>query len=321
MRKNPTLIAVTAALGLALASCSFGPAPGGTASKGSLAKLGSLDGVEVSVGSKEFTEQLVLCEVTALALDSAGAKVQRSCNISGSATVRKALTSGDVDMYWDYTGTGWIDYLKHTQPITDPHRQYEALAQEDKAKNKVVWLPPAPANDTYAVATTPKQAAALKVDTLSRYAALARTDPAKASFCGASEFYGRGDGWPGVEKAYGFTLPQGNTAELAEGPIYNAIHKSSPCNFGEVFITDGRVAALKLQVLKDDKHFFAVYNPSLAVREQVADAHPQIARIMAPVSRALDDKTLQTLNAKVDVSGETAQKVAKDWMQQKGFIG
>lgn len=321
MRNNLTLIAVVAAAGLALTACSFAAAPGSSAAKGSLAKRGNLDGVKITVGSKEFTEQLVLCEITALSLESAGAKVNRSCNMSGSATVRQALVNGDVDLYWEYTGTGWIDYLKHTKPITDPKQQYEAVADADKAQNKVIWLPPAPANDTYAIATTTQKAAALKVSTLSDYARLAASDPAKASFCGASEFFGRGDGWPGVEKTYGFTLPQSQTAELAAGPVYNAIHKSSPCNFGEVFITDGRISALKLQVLKDDKKFFAVYNPAITIRQPVLTAHPQIARIMAPVSAALDNATLQKLNAEVDVSGETPQQVAKDWLEQKGFIG
>jgi osmoprotectant transport system substrate-binding protein len=322
MRKHLTLIAAVAATGMALTSCSLGSAPpGATAAKGSLTKLGSLKGVTITVGSKEFTEQLVLCEISALSLESAGAKVKRSCNMSGSNTVRTALLNGDVDLYWEYTGTGWIDYLKNTKPITDPQKQYQAVAQEDKAKNKVLWLSPAPANDTYAIATTQSKAAELKVNTLSDYARLAKTDPSKASFCGASEFFGRPDGWPGVEKAYGFTLPHSDIAQLAAGPIYNAIHKSSPCNFGEVFVTDGRIASMKLKVLEDNKQFFAVYNPAITIREQVADAHPQIAKIMAPVAKALDNTTLQTLNADVDVKGEDPEQVAKDWLQQKGFIG
>lgn len=322
MRKTLILpAAVAAAATLTLTSCSLSSAPGGNAAKGSLAKLSDLKGVSVTVGSKEFTEQLVLCEITALSLQSAGAKVKRACNISGSATVRQALTSGDIDMYWEYTGTGWIDYLKKTEPITDPQQQYEAVAREDKAQHQVVWLPPAPANDTYAIATTQAKAAALGVTTLSDYAKLANSDPAKASFCGASEFYGRGDGWPGVEKAYGFSLPKNRTAELAAGPVYNAIHKSSPCNFGEVFVTDGRIESMKLKVLQDDKHFFAVYNPALTLRESVNDAHPGIAKVMAPVSAALDDATLQKLNAEVDVDGMTPQQAAEQWLQHKGFIG
>jgi len=187
-------------------------------------------------------------------------------------------------------------------------------------KNNIVWLPPAPANNTYAIVASKEKAAALGVSTISNYAKLATSDPAKASFCGASEFFGRGDGWPGVQKSYGFTLPKANTAELAAGPIYNSIDKSDPCTFGEVFATDGRVEALGLTVLKDDKNFFAVYNPALTVRKDVADKNPKMRAVIAPIAAALDDATLRSLNAKVDVVGDTPEVVAKAWLQQKGFI-
>lgn len=321
MRKALTFTTVAVATVLTLTSCALGQYKGDDAKKGSLAQKGNLKGVKLTVGSKEFTEQLVLCQVTALALESAGAKMDRSCGMSGSATVRQALVSGDIDLYWEYTGTAWINYLKKTTPLTDPRKQYEAVAQADERKNQVHWLEPASANNTYAIATPQEKADELGVTSISDYAKLANESPEKASFCGASEFFGRKDGWPGVQTAYGFKLPRDNTPELAAGAIYNAIDKSKPCNFGEVTSTDGRIQALKLTVLEDDKKFFPVYNPALTVRKQVFDKYPELAKIMDPVTKALDDKTLRALNAKVDIDGQDPELVAKEWLKQKGFIG
>lgn len=318
---RPVVLPLMAAVcATALTGCALGQSPGGDVKAGSLGEQGALKGVSVTVGSKNFTEQLVLCEITALSLESAGATVKRTCGLSGTNSVRAALTSGNTDAYWEYTGTGWITHLQQTATINDPQKLYQEVAAQDLKENNIVWFPPAPANNTYAIAASKEKAAALGVSTIFDYAKLATSDPAKASFCGASEFFGRGDGWPGVQKSYGFTLPKANTAELAAGPIYNSIDKSDPCTFGEVFATDGRVEALGLTVLKDDKNFFAVYNPALTVRKDVADKNPKMRAVIAPIAAALDDATLRSLNAKVDVVGDTPEVVAKAWLQQKGFI-
>lgn len=277
------------------------------------AKDGPLKGVTLNVGSKNFTEQLLLCEITAQRLESQGATVKRTCGMSSSNAVRAALTSGSIDMYWEYTGTGWLT-LQQKDNITDPRALYQKLSAIDKEKNDVVWLPPAAANNTYALAVKTETAQKLGVSTLSDYAKLATKDPGSASFCGASEFLGRDDGWPGLQKAYGFSLPKDKVAVLAEGPIYNAIAKGNPCNFGEVFATDGRIAALGLTVLQDDKKFFPPYNLSLNVRGQVLEKNPQIQNVMDPVSKFLTTPELQKLNAQIDVDGKTAQEVASKWL-------
>ena len=310
-----------ASVGL-LAGCGLGnSSPPSTVSAGSLAEAADLSGVKLGVGGKEFTEQLILCELTAQALESTGADVKRTCGLSGSSTVRQALTTGDIDMYWEYTGTGWITSLGQTKAISDPTALYEAVARMDKEKNKIIWLDPAPANNTYAVAASKKQTDALGVATLSDYAKLANDDPSKAGFCGAAEFFGRDDGWPGLEAAYGFKLPEGDVAELSAGAIYSSIDKAKPCAFGEVFATDGRIAALDLVVLEDDKKFFTAYNPAVSIREDVLSKNPKIADVLDPIAKALTDETLQSLNAKVDVDGDTPEKTAKDWLVKEGFVG
>jgi osmoprotectant transport system substrate-binding protein len=310
--RKKTCAAVVLVSVLLTSGCSLSAAGPGSAG---VAKDGDLKGDSVTVGSKEFTEQLILCEITAERLESEGASVKRTCGMSGSDAVRSALTSGSIDMYWEYTGTGWLTHLQQANTVRDPEQMYQKLSAMDKAKNKVIWLPPASANNTYAVAVKAAVAKKLGVSTLSDYAKLAKTTPASAGFCGASEFFGRDDGWPGLQETYGFSLPQAQVATLAEGPIYNSIAKSNPCNFGEVFATDGRIAALGLTVLKDDKEFFPPYNLSLNVRESVLTKDPAIKTVMAPVSKLLTTTELQKLNAQVDVDGKTPEEVASTWLK------
>ncbi|WP_239396479.1 glycine betaine ABC transporter substrate-binding protein [Frankia sp. CiP3] len=294
---------------------------GGTAKEGSLARGVSLKGATFTVGSKEFTEQLVLCHLTSLALRSAGATVQEKCGLQGSNSTRTALTSGSIDMYWEYTGTAWVNYLKHTDPISDSAQLYQAVAQEDLAQNHVTWLTAAPADNTYAIVVKTSTAKELSVSSLSDYSRLVRTDPSKASMCVASEFAGRNDGLPGLQKAYDFTVPKDGLATIAEGAIYSAVAKNNPCNFGEAATTDGRISGLGLSVLNDDKRFFPIYNPALTVRESVYKDHPDLAKIINAIAPALTDGLLQELNGDVDIKGQDPTQVARTWLQSKGFIG
>lgn len=279
-----------------------------------------LKGVSLRVGSKEFTEQLVLGQMTLELLRAHGANVTDKTNIQGSTNTRNALTAGLIDLYWDYTGTGWITYLKNAKPIPDPAQQYTAVAKEDLAKNKIVWEPPAPLNNTYAFAIRQSAAQQLGVKTMSDVAKLLKTKPSEATFCIESEFSTRDDGWPGLKKAYGMDVPAGNVKQLDTGVIYTETAKGRTCNFGEVFTTDGRIPAKHLVVLQDDRRFFPVYNASLTVRQQIADKYPQIAKIVAPVAKKLTNETMSQLNAKVDVGGYEPKQVAHDWLKQQHFI-
>jgi len=327
-------IALVGALAVLLSACAGGANDTGSAGSAeadssateqsgaeNLSNLPDLTGVTIGVGGKEFTEQLVLCELTALLLEEQGATVDRKCGISGSATVRAALQSGDIDMYWEYTGTGWISYLGETDPILDPYELWLAVDERDQAENQITWLDPAPANNTYAVAVKTELGDQLGISSISDYADLANSDASMASFCGAAEFFARNDGWPGLQETYGFSLPRGEVSELAYGAIFNAVESQNPCNFGEVFATDGRIAALGLTVLKDDRQFFTPYNPSVSVRSELLAQNSGLAELFAPVSAALTDTVLQQINAQVDVDGLTPEQVAKDWLTGQGFVG
>lgn len=315
-----THAAATVLACVSLSGCALTEPPPSDVEPGSLADEADLSGVEVTVGGKEFTEQLVLCEVTALALESSGAKVNRSCGMSGSSTVRDALEGGGIDMYWEYTGTGWLTHLGESAIITDPKQLHQRLDEADTNRNGISWLPPSSANNTYAVAVADETAEKLDVSTLSDYARLAQKAPKQAGFCGAAEFLGRDDGWPGLEQEYGFSLPSNEVAELATGAIFKGIDDGDPCVFGEVFATDGRIQALGLKVLEDDRHYFPIYNPAVSARTKVLEEHPEITEALAPVAQALDDATLRKLNAEVDVEGHTPEQASEDWLRSKGFV-
>ena len=311
------LIAVAAVL----AACGGGGSRGGgNVGGGDVGEQVNLSGATITVGSKEFTEQLILGEIAVQALENAGAKVERQTGLVGTDAAREALLSGKINLYWEYTGTGWTALLGHQDPVTDDRRLYEAVAKEDLERNGVSWLAPAPADNTFALAVRSEAAEVLGVRSLSGLGALVDLRPENATLCAANEFLARPDGLPGLQQAYGFQFPPGSITELPLGDIYRAVDDGDRCNFGEVFLTDGRIAALGLTVLADDKNFFPAYNPAPTVRRDVLDRHPDIAKVFAPISQKLDNETLRSLNAAVDVEGKSPQEVAQQFLRQNNLL-
>jgi osmoprotectant transport system substrate-binding protein len=306
---RPTAIAalvVTSAIVLAACSSSGGNSGGGT--------KGRLSGTSFNVGSKEFTENKILAQITADMLKNAGASV-KTTSLTGSSTVRQALVKGDIDMYWEYTGTGWVNILGHTTSNV-PANLYQKVAAEDKAQHNVAWLQPAPMNDTYAIATTKQFSSQNHITSMSEMATFVKNNPSQGEVCAASEFINRDDGLPGVEKVYNFHYS--GVVQLDLGLIYSQVGKK--CSFAEVFSTDGRIVANNLKVLNDDKNFFIKYNAALTMRQATLNKYPAIKDIMAPVSAALTNAEITKLNADVDVDGKTIPNVAKQWLTSKGFL-
>jgi osmoprotectant transport system substrate-binding protein len=211
--------------------------------------LRRLAGASVTVGSKEFTEQLILGHMTRLALEAAGADVSDQIGLQGSATVRDALVSGDVDMYWEYLGTAWVTYLDNEEGIPGTQEQYEAVREADLEQNDIVWLEPTPFDNTYAIAVSDENAERLGVQTVSDLAALVAESPEEATFCAGGEFATRPDGLPGLEETYGFELPPESISTVQDALVYTQVDTGETCNFGSVFATDGRIASLGLTVL------------------------------------------------------------------------
>ncbi|MFF8715447.1 glycine betaine ABC transporter substrate-binding protein [Streptomyces sp. NPDC015184] len=286
---------------------------------GSVGRGRPLDGASLTVTSKNFSENIILGQMIGLVFKAAGAEVLDRTNLPGSISAREAIVKGDADAMYEYTGTGWITYLGHAKPIPDPLKQWEAVRDEDR-NNGVTWLPQSTLNNTYALAISRKNNAGYHLRTLSDVAALAKRNPAAVTICVENEFASRDDGLPGMEKAYGMSVPAANIKKMDAGIIYTQVSKSDSCLLGEVFTTDGRIRAMDLEVLVDDKHFFPNYNAAPVIHTRTFEKYPQIAALLDPVSRKLTTEVAQVLNAKVDVDGQDPHEVAKDWLIQEGFI-
>ena len=325
-RLRRTALAVAgAACSVLLAACSL-PTAGGFVPTGQLTgpleDVESLDGADIAVGSKNFSENVLLGKMAIILFQSAGANVTDLTNIPGSAAARQAMLDNRIQAMWEYTGTGWITYLGHEKPIPDEEEQYQAVRDEDRKKNDLVWLQPAPMNNTYGFAVTQEVFDELGIEKLS---GLSEVPVEERTFCVESELINRPDGLKGMLETYDVPLggPQGvprdNLRTFQTGAIYDATAKGA-CNFGEVFTTDGRIVALDLKVLEDDRSFFPKYNVSLVLTEPVAEDYPQIADLIAPVAEKLTNEVLLELNAQIDVEGKEPAEVAYDWLKQEGFV-
>ena len=318
MRTKSTSAALTTlAVGVALALSGCGDDDDNGGASGD-----TLEGQSFTVGSKEFTEQKILGQIAILVLEDAGAEVQDETGITGTANVRTALESGEIDMYWEYTGTGWTDILGNetADAASDPEELFTAVAEQDSA-NDIAWIAKSTANDTYAFATSQATSDETGVTTLSDYAELANSDPASATMCAAAEFLDRQDGWPGMERAYGFELPDEYIHEVDLGLVFEGVPDGDPCRFGEVFETDGRIPANDLVVLEDDQDYFVSYEVAMTVSQEVLDASPELEEVLTPVAEALTTEELTALNSQVDVEGLPIEGVAEQWLEDKDLIG
>ncbi|WP_418607242.1 glycine betaine ABC transporter substrate-binding protein [Georgenia sp. SUBG003] len=311
-----------AAAALGLAGCGLQPATGYVppVAPGSIEAIDGAEDVSVTVGAKNFTEQLILGKIAVLALRAAGFQVTDSTNIPGAAAAREGQLAGDTDMQWEYTGTAWVVYMGN-QGIPDQEEQWQAVHDADLA-NGQTWLPPAPMNNTYGFAMGPDAAAELGITSFSQIGDLPVEE---RTFCVESEFRSRDDGLEPLLEHYGIPLdspdgvPSDNIRVMDTGAIYAAT-ASGACNFGEIFTTDGRILALDLTVLEDDQAYFPSYNVAAYLNTDLVEEFPRITEVFEQVSPLLTDELLIELNARVDVEGEEPADVAMDWMVSEGLV-
>lgn len=315
--------ALGAALGaLVLASCglqsgSSVPLPVGP---GSIEPVPELDGVSVTVGSKDFTEANILGYLIEFALTAAGANVRDLTNIQGSNSLRDAQLHGQIDIAYDYTGTGWINYLGNETPEPDEVKQFELVRDADLAEHGMVWTAMAPMNNTYALVSSRQTAERTGVRTLSDYAALIARDPAEAATCVGTEFNVRQDGYPGMARKYGIDVDAVQKQIVQDALVYQATADATQCRFGSVAATDGRIPALDLVLLDDDQGFFPKYNAAVVMHGAFAAANPRVAEILAPISARLTNEVITELNRQVDILGREPADVARDWMVAEGLV-
>ena len=299
-------------------STSYVPAIG----PGSITPLDGAEGVELTVTSKSFTEQLLLGKIAVLAGIAAGFDVTDLSNLPGSQPTRELLLSGQADVLWEYTGTAWLTYLGQSEAIADQDEMWQAVHDID-IDNGVTWGEPAPMNNTFAMAVRSEAIAELGgITTMSELAALPVED---RTFCVEAEFNSRPDGMNpmlaryGLERGAADGVPDSNIGIYDTGAIYSATDDGA-CNFGEVFTTDGRLDALDLTVLIDDLAFFPAYNVAPVFFTETIEANPGLEEIFAEISPRLTDEVLRGLNRQVDVDGDEPADVAFAWMIDEGFI-
>jgi len=272
----------------------------------------------VRVGSKEFTEQLLLGQITLQVLEDAGYKVDDRTGVAGSNKVRTALLSKEIDIYWEYTGTAWLSHLQHDQPLTDPEDCYTQVKNED-ATNGVAWLTYAPFNNTYTIMMRRAQAEELGIKTLSELGAYLAANPSALAFAVDHEFTARADGLPGLESTYQFKLPEDKIIVMDNAIVYKAL-KENQVDIGMGFSTDGRIQAFDLVNLADDLAFFPAYNPAPNLRADFAAENPEIVALLEKVAAKLDNESIMQMNYLVDIEQKTPAEVAKDWLVSMDLI-
>lgn len=268
----------------------------------------------LTVGGKDFTEQLVVAEMTKQLLVSKGYTVDKKDGM-GTNIVRAALEGGEVDMYWEYTGTSLVTFNKITDQLT-PEQTYAKVKELDGAKG-LVWLAPSKANNTYALAIRKNNP---KTDGMTTYSDLAAAyrDGKEVLMGATAEFVKREDGLLGLQKMYDFKAGRANTRPLDVGLVYNAL-ANGDVDVSTVGATDGRIAALDLVLLKDDKSFFPNYALVPVIRQQTLDAHPDLKDILESLSAKLDDSVMQRLNREVDVDKKTVEEVAANFLKESNL--
>jgi osmoprotectant transport system substrate-binding protein len=270
---------------------------------------------EIVVGGKNFTEQQILTSMTAQYLEGLGYETDKRAGM-GSAILRQAQENGQIDMYWEYTGTSLINYNDVTETLS-PEETYERVKELDAEKG-LVWLEPSNANNTYALAMREQDAEERGLETLSDLAETIN-DGEELSFALNAEFYAREDGWRPLQQAYDFGVSRDNVRRMDTGLVYPAL-RDGDVDVGLVFATDGRIPAFDFRVLEDDVGYFPAYALTPVVREETLDANPELAEQMKSLSSLLDDDTMASLNASVDVERETIEDVAESFLQDNELL-
>ncbi len=271
----------------------------------------------IVVGSKDFTEQLILGSMTVQLLESRGYEVQDQTGLGGTTVNREALEAGEIDVYWEYTGTALVNFLGVEEVITDVGEAY-TKAKEADAANGLVWLDPADFNNTYTLMVTQDTVDA-GISTISDLAAAINESPNDWRLCTNAEFYARPDGFKGVEALYGFQFPENNVIAMDSGLTYQALTEGE-CEVAMGFATDGRIAAFGFTNLDDDLGFFPNYNPAPVVRQEVVDADPNIGIVLNLLGPTLDTATMTELNKRVDIDEEDVSAVACDHLMTSGLV-
>ncbi len=266
----------------------------------------------IVVGSKGFTEQLILGNMIALLMENNGFKVDRKIGLGGTVICHEAIVRGDINVYVEYTGTGLTAILK--KPVVkDPEEVYQIVKKDYEEKFKLTWLKPWGFNNTYCIVMRKDDAERLKVKKVSDLKPLAKD----LIFGATIEFLARPDGVPGLTKAYDLKFK--DQKGMDAGLVYKAIAEKQ-VDVISGFATDGRIPAFNLVVLEDDLKFFPPYYAAPVVRMDLLAKAPQVGSILNQLAGKISDTTMATLNYTVDGKKVEAEAVARDYLKNQGLI-
>jgi osmoprotectant transport system permease protein len=273
----------------------------------------SADGQAIRIGSKNFTEQLIVAELMAQLIEAhTDLRVERRFNLGGTMICHDALMSGGIDLYAEYTGTALTAILK--QPvIAAPARTYDKVAREYRRRFAAEWLRPFGFNNTYAITVRESDATSRRLRTISDLTAIAGR--LRAGF--TAEFSERPDGYPGLRRAYG--LDFGEVRDLDPAIMYQAI-ANREVDVICAFATDGRIAAFDLEPLRDDRGFFPPYQAAPVIRNEFLQAHPELREVLGLLAGRVDDATMQKLNFEVDEKKRRPADVARAFLARQGLL-
>ena len=260
----------------------------------------------IRVGSKDFTENLVIAEIYALALEDNGYTVDRVSNIS-SSLIHNSIVNDEIDLYPEYTGTGLLSVLGEDME-TDPEKVYKTVKKEYEEQFNLTWLDYAPANDSQGLVIRTEVANSLNIKTISDLQAHA----SELRFASQGEFDEREDGLPGLEKTYGTFNWQ--SSKVYDNSLKYSVLENDEADVTSAYTTEGQLVNTdKFTLLEDDKQFWPPYNLAPVVRDNILDDNPDIKTILNNISAKLDTETVTELNAKVDVDGQEYTDVAKEY--------
>lgn len=278
----------------------------------------------ISVASKIDTEGALLGNIIVIVLRDNGFTVTDRTSFGTTSIVRRALISGEIDIYPEYTGNGGF-FFDDTDPEIwkDAREGYETVKTLDLERNSIVWLTPAPANNTWALAVRRDLAEAEGLQSLEDLADYLNRG-GYIRLAASEEFVNRPDALPSFQDAYGFELSGAQLLTFSGGDTAQTIRAAAQnidgVNMAMVYGTDGAISALRLVVLEDTLGVQPVYEPAPIVREAVINEYPEIEELLRPVFLSLDLETLQMLNASIAVEGRDARDVASEYLRSKGFI-
>jgi len=269
----------------------------------------------IVVGGKKFTEQQLVAEMTTQLLRANGYSVDKRPDL-GSSVLRAAQENGQVDVYWEYTGTSLVIYNKVTDKL-DADETYKKISALDAEKG-ITWLNPSKANNTYAFAMRKDEAdkeGIVSISDLAKNVGEGKT----YKFASNAEFFSRTDGLRPLQDTYKFEFERKNVVRMDGGLTYQAL-RDGQVNVALVLSTDGRIPAFGFIVLKDDKGFFPSYALTPVIRTEVFKENPKIGELLNALSSKLDDETIAGLNSRVDVGRESIESVSKEFLQQSKLL-